>query len=68
MPTTVTLPDGRTLEYADLGDPAGRPVLFFHGTPGTAGSGAAVGAGAGCRRISGAWPERPGPQGEERDR
>ncbi len=37
---TVTLRDGRTLEYADLGDPAGRPVLFFHGTPGTAGAAA----------------------------
>jgi pimeloyl-ACP methyl ester carboxylesterase len=35
--TTVTLRDGRTLEYADLGDPAGTPVLFFPGTPATAG-------------------------------
>jgi pimeloyl-ACP methyl ester carboxylesterase len=35
--STLTLTDGRTLEYADLGDPAGRPVVFFHGTPGTAG-------------------------------
>jgi pimeloyl-ACP methyl ester carboxylesterase len=40
--STVTLRDGRTLEYADLGDPAGRPVLFFHGTPGTAGQGEIV--------------------------
>jgi pimeloyl-ACP methyl ester carboxylesterase len=40
--TTVTLRDGRTLEYADLGDPAGRPVLFFSGTPGTAGQAAVV--------------------------
>jgi pimeloyl-ACP methyl ester carboxylesterase len=35
--STLTLRDGRTLEYADLGGPAGRPVVFFHGTPGTAG-------------------------------
>jgi pimeloyl-ACP methyl ester carboxylesterase len=38
--STVTLRDGRTLEYADLGDPGGRPVLYFHGTPGTAGAAA----------------------------
>jgi pimeloyl-ACP methyl ester carboxylesterase len=31
------LADGRRLEYVDLGDPSGRPVLFFHGTPSTAG-------------------------------
>jgi pimeloyl-ACP methyl ester carboxylesterase len=31
--------DGRALEYLELGDPNGQPVLFLHGTPGTAGSG-----------------------------
>ena len=30
---TVTLPDGRRLGYAEWGDPAGWPMLFFHGTP-----------------------------------
>ncbi len=30
----VTLPGGRALGYAEYGDPAGRPVLWFHGTPG----------------------------------
>ena len=30
----VALPDGRPLAYAEFGDPDGRPVLFFHGTPG----------------------------------
>jgi pimeloyl-ACP methyl ester carboxylesterase len=35
--STVTLRDGRTLEYVDLGDVAGRPVLFFSGTPATGG-------------------------------
>lgn len=29
----VGLPDGRELGYADLGDPEGLPVLYFHGTP-----------------------------------
>jgi pimeloyl-ACP methyl ester carboxylesterase len=30
----VALPDGRSLAYAEFGEPDGRPVLFFHGTPG----------------------------------
>lgn len=30
----VTLPNGRTLGYAQYGDPDGDPVLWFHGTPG----------------------------------
>jgi len=40
--TTVTLHDGRALEYAELGAPSGTPVLFFPGTPATAGQGAVV--------------------------
>lgn len=31
----ITLPDGRKLGYAEYGAPTGRPVLFFHGTPGS---------------------------------
>lgn len=30
----VQLADGRVLGYAEFGDPAGLPVLWFHGTPG----------------------------------
>lgn len=30
---TITLPDGRTLGFDDVGDPDGTPVLFVHGTP-----------------------------------
>lgn len=30
---TLTLPDGRTLCFDDVGDGDGRPVLFLHGTP-----------------------------------
>ena len=30
---TIILPDGRTLGFAEYGDPSGRPVLFFPGTP-----------------------------------
>jgi pimeloyl-ACP methyl ester carboxylesterase len=31
----IRLRDGRTLAFAEWGDPAGRPVVMFHGTPGT---------------------------------
>jgi pimeloyl-ACP methyl ester carboxylesterase len=29
----ITLKDGRKLSYAEYGDPQGKPVLHFHGTP-----------------------------------
>jgi pimeloyl-ACP methyl ester carboxylesterase len=29
----LRLADGRTLAYAEYGDPSGQPVLFFHGIP-----------------------------------
>jgi pimeloyl-ACP methyl ester carboxylesterase len=32
---TVRTADGRTLAYAEWGDPDGLPVVFHHGTPGT---------------------------------
>lgn len=32
---THTLRDGRTLGYAEYGDVAGWPVVYFHGTPGS---------------------------------
>jgi pimeloyl-ACP methyl ester carboxylesterase len=31
----IRLPDGRTLGYAECGDPAGPLVFYFHGTPGS---------------------------------
>ncbi|HKF37163.1 MAG TPA: alpha/beta hydrolase [Ktedonobacteraceae bacterium] len=31
----IHLRDGRALGYAEFGDPAGRPVFFFHGFPGS---------------------------------
>jgi pimeloyl-ACP methyl ester carboxylesterase len=33
--TAITLHDGRILAYAEYGDPGGKPVFFFHGTPGS---------------------------------
>jgi pimeloyl-ACP methyl ester carboxylesterase len=58
--STVTLPDGRTLEYADLGDPSGTPVVYHPGTPAAAGQGAVIADAAtrqGVRLIS---VSRPG--------
>lgn len=31
----ITTRDGRALAYAEYGDPAGRPVFYFHGFPGS---------------------------------
>ena len=31
----LVLSDGRTIAYTEWGDLAGRPVFFFHGTPGS---------------------------------
>jgi pimeloyl-ACP methyl ester carboxylesterase len=32
---SITLPDGRLLAYADIGDPVAHPVFYFHGFPGS---------------------------------
>jgi pimeloyl-ACP methyl ester carboxylesterase len=39
--STITLPDGRTLGYAQYGSPTGRPILYQHGLPGSRLEGAA---------------------------
>src|SRR5215471_20729905 len=31
----ISLRDGRKLGYAEYGDPAGKPIFFFHGLPGS---------------------------------
>lgn len=33
--SSIRLPDGRSLAYAEWGDPNGRPVFLFHGMPGS---------------------------------
>ena len=35
MDDAIRLPDGRSLSYRLLGDPEGRPLMVFHGTPGS---------------------------------
>ena len=32
---TVNLSDGRSMSFASFGDPAGKPVFYFHGFPGS---------------------------------
>jgi pimeloyl-ACP methyl ester carboxylesterase len=32
---SISLTDGRTLAFAEFGDPNGKPLLYFHGTPGS---------------------------------
>lgn len=56
----IKLHDGRRLGYAEFGDPRGKPVLFFHGYPGSRWDGAETGHAAervGVRVIA---PDRPG--------
>src|SRR6185312_2596752 len=57
------LGDGRTLAYTD-GDPAGRPVVLFHGAPGSRGFRPRAGEtrGAGVRLVT---FDRPGYDGSD---
>lgn len=57
---SVTLPDGRTLGYADYGDPAGEPVFFFHGWPSSRFQAAYLDNDAATRGIRILAPDRPG--------
>jgi pimeloyl-ACP methyl ester carboxylesterase len=57
---TVPVGGGRTVAYAEYGDPEGRPVLFLHGTPGSRLLGAlfeGVARDEGVRVLA---PDRPG--------
>lgn len=57
---TLQLGDGRTLGYRIFGDPNGRPLFFFHGTPGSRfclSSSDLIAKVSGLRLI---LPERPG--------
>lgn len=56
----LTLPDGRAIGWAEYGDPAGYPVIYVHGWPGSRHQGARLdiaGWVTGARIIA---PERPG--------
>src|SRR5512140_2489608 len=56
----LLLPDGRNLSYAEYGDPQGRPLIGFHGMPGSRYFMSILDAPArqaGLRLVA---PERPG--------
>ncbi|HET7034509.1 MAG TPA: alpha/beta hydrolase [Thermomicrobiaceae bacterium] len=57
---TVALPDGRQLSYAEYGDPTGRPVLYFHGIPGSRLSSAFADQPARARGVRIIAIDRPG--------
>jgi pimeloyl-ACP methyl ester carboxylesterase len=52
--------DGRGLEYLEVGDPGGQPVIYLHGTPGTAGSAALLDEAARRQRVRLLAVSRPG--------
>ncbi len=56
----LTLPGGTSIEYGEYGDPAGRPLLFFHGWPSSQLQAAYAHASAVRRKIRIIAPNRPG--------
>jgi len=59
-PSTIELPDGRTLAYAEYGDPAGTPVFAFHGVIGSRLMWSLCDDAATEREIHLIAPDRPG--------
>ena len=60
MFTEARLPSGLVLEYVDLGDPDGVPVVYQPGTPSTAGGGALLDDAARSRGVRLVAVSRPG--------
>lgn len=56
----LTLPDGRTLGYAEYGDADGEPVVFHHGWPSSRYQAAFLDPLAGDRGLRVLAPDRPG--------
>lgn len=59
-PRKLSLADGRSLAWGEYGDPTGRALFFFHGTPGSRLSGAGFDDAARARAVRVIAPERPG--------
>jgi pimeloyl-ACP methyl ester carboxylesterase len=62
---STTLRDGRALCWSEHGDPDGRPLLFFHGFPGSRLEAAMVRAEAKRRRVRIVAMDRPGIGGSQ---
>ena len=56
----VCLPDGRWLGYAECGDPAGHPLVYLHGFPGSRLAGRVLDEAARACGVRVLSPERPG--------
>ena len=57
---TSTLADGTVVGYAEFGDPSGRPLLFFHGWPGSRLQARIIAGPARRRGLRVLAPDRPG--------
>lgn len=57
---TIKLKDGRTLGYAEFGDPKGKPVFFLHGWPGCRFHALNIDEAAKEARVRVISPDRPG--------
>ena len=57
---TSPLADGSVLSYAEFGDPGGRPLLFFHGWPGSRLQARTIEGPARRRGLRVLAPDRPG--------
>jgi pimeloyl-ACP methyl ester carboxylesterase len=62
---SIALADGRRLAYEEFGDPEGRPVLYFHGYPGSRVEGRLAAEGAARRGIRLISVDRPGMGGSD---
>lgn len=56
----LTLPDGRVMAYRVAGDPHAKPLLFFHGTPGTSLQAELLAEDAAAKGFYIIAPDRPG--------
>jgi pimeloyl-ACP methyl ester carboxylesterase len=61
----VDLSDGRVLTYAEYGESAGRPVVFFHGCPGSRVEGVLLDSAARANGLRLIVPDRPGMGGSD---
>ena len=57
---TIQLADGRSLAWAEYGDPDGAPLIFHHGIPSSREAAAVLAGAAGRKAVRLIAPDRPG--------
>ena len=60
LPRTMQLADGRSLAWAEYGDPHGAPLIFHHGIPSSREAAAVLSGAAGRNAVRLIAPDRPG--------